>query len=40
MDAAKVGILAASVISGVAGWAILRGASGPRKPTNPSTRSP
>ena len=39
MDAAKLGILAASLISGVVGWAILRGASGPRKPANHSTRS-
>jgi NhaA family Na+:H+ antiporter len=30
VDAAKLGILAASVIAGVMGWAILRGASRPR----------
>jgi NhaA family Na+:H+ antiporter len=36
MDAAKLGILAASLIAGVVGWAILRGASGPRKSTRTS----
>jgi Na+:H+ antiporter, NhaA family len=30
VDAAKLGILAASLIAGVIGWAILRGASSPR----------
>ncbi len=30
VDAAKVGILAASLVAGVVGWAILRGASRPR----------
>lgn len=29
MDAAKLGILAASLIAGVVGWTILRGASSP-----------
>lgn len=37
--AAKLGILAASLISGAAGWAILRGAFGPRKTTSPPPRS-
>ncbi|MDQ4126937.1 MAG: Na+/H+ antiporter NhaA, partial [Actinomycetota bacterium] len=30
VDAAKVGILAASLVAGVVGWTILRGASRPR----------
>ena len=30
VDAAKLGILAASLIAGVVGWLILRGASSPR----------
>jgi Na+:H+ antiporter, NhaA family len=30
VDAAKLGILAASLIAGVVGWTILRGASRPR----------
>ena len=30
VDAAKLGILAASLIAGVMGWLILRGASSPR----------
>ena len=30
VDAAKLGILAASLIAGVVGWTILRGASPPR----------
>jgi Na+:H+ antiporter, NhaA family len=30
VDAAKIGILAASLVAGVVGWTILRGASSPR----------
>jgi NhaA family Na+:H+ antiporter len=30
VDAAKLGILVASLIAGVVGWTILRGASSPR----------
>ncbi len=41
MDAAKIGILAASLIAGVAGWAILRGAPPPgRKRTAENSPTP
>jgi NhaA family Na+:H+ antiporter len=32
VETAKLGILVASLVSGVAGWAILRGAKKPRQP--------
>ncbi len=35
LDIAKLGILAASLVAGVGGWLILRGAS----PSNPSEQS-
>ncbi len=37
VDAAKLGILAASLIAGVVGWAILRGAPSVRGPRQPRT---